>query len=153
MARQDRVWLLAGLNEIDRSPQSNVAVLFNPQGAVAVRYAKRHLAGALESDYQPGDQSAIVDAPWGRTAIAIGEDLDHPELGREFSMRGVRFVLVPAWDVSGSESIRAPMTSLWAIINGISVARAAREGVARLVDSRGRTIAQASSRGADPGLA
>ena len=78
IAIMSHVWLVVGLNQVGRSPKRNIAVVFDPNGKIASAYAKHHLIPSLEWDYKAGTKPAIFDAPWGRTAVLICQDLDFP---------------------------------------------------------------------------
>jgi apolipoprotein N-acyltransferase len=141
IAKLSHVWLVAGLNQIGRSPKRNVAVVFGPDGAIVATYAKHHLIPSLEWDYKPGVKPAIFDAPWGRTAVLISQDLDFPETARELAAHDVRVVMAPASDWTGSEIIHQRMAVVRGVESGFSLARAALGGMLSASDSRGREIA------------
>jgi apolipoprotein N-acyltransferase len=141
IASMSHVWLVIGLNQVDRSPKRNIAVVFDPDGKVAVAYAKHHLIPSLEWDYKPGSKPAIFDAPWGRTAVLISQDLDFIDTARELAAHDVRVVLAPASDWRGSKHIHQRMAVLRGVESGFSLARAARGGMVSATDSRGRKIA------------
>jgi apolipoprotein N-acyltransferase len=141
IAQMSHVWLVVGLNQIGRSPKRNIAVVFAPDGKIAASYAKHHLIPSLEWDYKPGSKPAIFDAPWGRTAVLISQDLDFPETARELAAQGVRMVVAPASDWQGSEVIHQRMAVVRGVESGFSLARAARGGMLSADDSRGRQIA------------
>jgi apolipoprotein N-acyltransferase len=141
IAIMSRVWLVAGLNQIGRTPKRDIAVVFSPDGKVAASYAKHHPIPSLEWDYKPGSQPAIFDPPWGRTAIVICQDLDFPDTARELAAHDVRVVLAPASDWAGSEVIHQRMAVVRGVESGFSLARAARGGMVSANDSRGRQIA------------
>ena len=150
IASMSHVWLVVGLNQIGRTPKRNIAVVFGPDGKIAAAYAKHHLVTGLESDYKPGWSTAIFDAPWGRTAVLISQDLDFPETARELAAHDVRIVMAPASDWPGSELIHQRMAVVRGVESGFSLARAARGGVVSANDSRGREIAARQSiRGED----
>lgn len=150
IAQISHVWLVVGLNQIGRTPKRNIAVVFDSNGKMVAAYAKHHLIPSLEFDYKPGLKPAIFDAPWGRTAVLICQDLDFPETARELAANGVKVVLAPAWDWPGSETIHQRMAVVRAVEGGFSLARAARQGMVSATDSRGREIAMAAtSRTAD----
>lgn len=150
IASMSHVWLVAGVNEISRTPLRNVAVIFDSNGKLVATYLKRHLVSSLEGDYAAGSQPTIFDAPWGRTALLICKDLDFPEPARELALQNVRVVLAPAWDSPGSEEIHERMAIMRGVEMGFSVARAGRQGMVSATDSRGRVIvAQQTSRSAD----
>ena len=141
IASMSHVWLVIGLNQIDRSPKRNIAVVFDPDGKIVAAYAKHHLISSLEWDYKPGSKPAIFDAPWGRTAVLISQDLDFIDTARELAAHDVRVVLAPASDWRGSELIHQRMAVLRGVEDGFSLARAARGGMVSASDSRGRQIA------------
>lgn len=141
IASMSHIWLVVGLNQIGRTPKRNIAAVFGPDGKVVVAYAKHHLLPSLESDYKPGSKPAIFDAPWGRTAVLISQDLDFPATARELAAHDVRIVMAPASDWRGSELIHQRMAVVRGVEFGFSLARAARGGVVSANDSRGRQIA------------
>jgi apolipoprotein N-acyltransferase len=141
IANMSHVWLVVGLNQIGRMPKRNIAVVFGPDGKIVASYAKHHPIPSLESDYKPGSATAIFDAPWGRTAVLISQDLDFPATARELAAHDVRIVMAPASDWPGSELIHQRMAVVRGVESGFSLARAARGGVVSANDSRGREIA------------
>jgi apolipoprotein N-acyltransferase len=145
LARMNRVWLVAGLNRIAPAPMRNLAVVVSPTGDFTARYYKHHLVPGLESGYAPGTELAAFELPQGEVAVAICKDLDFPSLGREIAKTGARFLFVPAWDWPGSEEIHARMAIAFGIESGLSIARAARQGLLTVSDSRGRIIAHEST--------
>jgi len=150
IASMSHVWLVVGLNQVGRSPKRNIAVVFGPDGKITSAYAKHHLIPSLEWDYKPGSKPAIFDAPWGRTAVLISQDLDFTETAREFAAHEVRVVLAPASDWPSSEMIHPRMAVVRGVESGFSLARAARGGMVSANDSRGRQIAaRATSRDLD----
>ena len=140
VAQMSRVWLVVGLNQIGRTPKRNIAVVFAPDGKIAASYAKHHLIPSLEWDYKAGSKPAIFDAPWGRTAVLISQDLDFPETARELAAHDVLLVVAPASDWQGSEVIHQRMAVVRAVESGFSLVRAARGGMLSANDSRGRQI-------------
>ena len=141
IAKMSHVWLVVGINQIGRSPKRNIAVVFDPDGKIVASYAKHHLIPSLEWDYKAGSKPAIFDAPWGRTAVLISQDLDFPDTASELAAHEVRVVVAPASDWRGSEVIHQRMAVVRGVESGFSLARAARGGILSANDSRGRLIA------------
>jgi apolipoprotein N-acyltransferase len=141
VAQMSHVWLVVGLNQIGRSPKRNIAVVFDPDGKIAASYAKHHLIPSLEWDYKAGSKPAVFDAPWGRTAVLISQDLDFPDTARQLAALDVRVVVAPASDWQGSEVIHQRMSVVRGVESGFSLVRAARGGVLSANDSRGRLVA------------
>ncbi len=93
---------------------------------------------------RPARKPAIFDAPWGRTAVLISQDLDFPATARELAAHDVRIVLAPASDWTGSELIHQQMAVVRGVEFGFSLARAARGGILSASCSRGKEIAARS---------
>jgi len=144
IASMSHVWLVVGINQIGRTPKRNVAIVIDPDGKIVAAYAKHHLVPSLESDYKAGSKPAIFDAPWGRTAVLISQDLDFPATARELAAHDVRIVLAPASDWTGSEQIHQQMAVVRGVEFGFSLARAARGGILSASCSRGKEIAARS---------
>jgi apolipoprotein N-acyltransferase len=144
IASISHVWLVVGINQIGRTPKRNIAIVISPDGKIVAAYAKHHLVPSLESDYKPGSKPAIFDAPWGRTAVLISQDLDFPATARELAAQDVRIVLAPASDWTGSELIHQQMAVVRGVEFGFSLARAARGGILSASCSRGKQIATRS---------
>jgi nitrilase len=83
-----------------------VSLVFDDQGRMVSRYDKIHLFDVqlVESDeryeesntIEPGDQSVVVDTPFGRLGIAVCYDLRFPELFRKLMRQGAEIFTVPA---------------------------------------------------------
>ena len=144
IASMSHVWLVVGINQIGRTPKRNVAIVIDPDGKIAAAYAKHHLVPSLEADYKPGSKPAIFDAPWGRTAVLISQDLDFPATARELAAHDVRMVLAPASDWTGSELIHQQMAVVRGVEFGFALARSARGGILSASSSRGKEIAARS---------
>src|SRR5258706_2605150 len=81
----------------------NSAALFSPRSGVLGVYRKIHLFGLMnEPEFiSPGESPLTLDAPWGRTSIAICYDLRFPELFRRYAAEGSKIILLPAeWPVA-----------------------------------------------------
>jgi apolipoprotein N-acyltransferase len=139
IASMSQVWLVVGFNQIGRTPEKNIAVVFGPDGKIVAAYSKHHPIPELEADYKAGTRPAIFDAPWGRTAVLISQDLDFPDTVRELALNDVRVVMAPASDWAGSETIHQRMAVVRGVESGFSLARATR-AMLSANDSRGRQI-------------
>ncbi len=139
IASMSHVWLVVGFNQIGRTPERNIAVVFDQDGKIIAAYAKHHPIPDLEDGYKAGTKPAIFDAPWGRSAVLISQDLDFPDTARELAAEGVRVVMAPASDWAGSETIHQRMAVVRGVEAGFSLARSAR-GMVSANDSRGRQI-------------
>jgi predicted amidohydrolase len=100
-ARENRVWVLAGLALSESSPARlvNAAVLFDPSGNIAAVYRKQRLfsyAGEHEV-YVPGDGSVVVTVEGVRLGLFICFDLRFPELFRGVAPQIDAAVLIANW--------------------------------------------------------
>ncbi|MGD0120647.1 MAG: nitrilase-related carbon-nitrogen hydrolase [Candidatus Binatus sp.] len=140
IASMAHVYLVVGINQLDRTPKKNIAVVFGPDGNIVAKYAKHHPIPDLEGDYKAGRKQAIFDAPWGRTAVLISQDLDFPDIARDLAANGVLVVMAPAADWAGSELIHEQMAVVRGVESGFSIARSARGGMISATDDRGRQL-------------
>ncbi|MHB8382150.1 MAG: nitrilase-related carbon-nitrogen hydrolase [Candidatus Binataceae bacterium] len=152
MAAMNRIWLVVGLNRLEPEPKRNLAIVISASGAVVARYYKHHPIPGVEEGYARGTDLTIFNLLQGRAAVAICKDLDFPALGRRIANAGAVFLLVPAWDWPGAEEIHARMAIALGIESGLSIARAARQGLVTVSDSRGRILGRESTFDKDPAM-
>ena len=108
-ARRHGVRLLAGSiaeGHADEERAHNTSVLISPEGEVEAVYRKMHLfdvdlgsAGGVFTESKsiaPGDELALAETPEGGIGLSICYDLRFPELYRELTSRGARFLTVPS---------------------------------------------------------
>lgn len=98
LAREHRI-AIAGSTLARRSGRpTNTATLYGSDGSLLAVYDKIHLFGLMHEDHYlaPGNQLAVCDAPWGRTALAICYDLRFPELFRTYALQGAGVMIVPS---------------------------------------------------------
>lgn len=153
-ASSSHVWLIAGVNEIGRTPKVNAAWILSPEGALVGEYHKHYFVRGFEDGYQAGDRIYAISAPWGRTGVAICKDLDYPWFIRGYGEAGVRLILVPAWDWQGPNAvIHERMALVRGVENGFALARSAKTGFVTAHDAFGRTLASNSTFAEDPAMA
>jgi apolipoprotein N-acyltransferase len=153
-ASSSRVWLIAGANEIGRMPKINAAWVFSADGALAGEYHKHYFVRGFEDGYQAGGRIYTVDAPWGKTGVAICKDLDYPWFIRCYGAADVRLMLVPAWDWEGPNAVmHERMALMRGVENGFALARAAKTGLVTAHDAFGRMLASNSTFAEDPAMA
>jgi apolipoprotein N-acyltransferase len=111
---------------------------------LAGNYDKQHLLPGVEPE-TPGNKRVVLDQPSGRFGLQICKDMDFPALSRQYAGDSANLLLVPAWDFNFDGWLHARMAMLRAVENGFALARAARNGLLTLSDSRGRIIAEAAT--------
>jgi len=142
-ARDKQVTILAGF---EHQPNLNEARLYSPDGRLETTYEKHHMLPPFESHLLPGTARLTFALPSGDIAAKLGveicKDMDFPLLARQNSNDGARLMLVPAWDFVADGWLHGRMAILRGVESGFSVARAAKEGILTLSDSRGRVLAE-----------
>lgn len=101
LARQYGCSVLAGMvTRNDGERPRNEAVLFDPSGALAGRYAKMHpfTPSGEKDNYTSGDAPVILEINGLRIAPLICYDLRFPEVFREAGRQGAEaFIVIASW--------------------------------------------------------
>jgi apolipoprotein N-acyltransferase len=144
MARDNRLWLVAGLGVDTGRQRRNEAWWFSPEGELVTNYLKHFLAPPEREFVSGGDfpLNRIDGIPYG---VAICKDMHFASLGRAFGERDAAVMLVPAWDFDDDARFAANMTKLRGVENGYVVVRASRDGLLSVSDAVGRMLAVAES--------
>jgi predicted amidohydrolase len=97
IARDHKLYLGLGLFEREGDAVFNTLALLDPDGEVAGRYHKVHLAVLSESDsgVLPGETFPVVDTPLGRMGFNICMDTSAAESSRMVGLNGADFLLMP----------------------------------------------------------
>jgi apolipoprotein N-acyltransferase len=140
VADSGKVTIVAGF-DFRGDTRRNVAMVFRPNVAV-YQYNKRRMVPGLESAFQPGFANGVY-APG--LAVAVCKDMDFAGMMREDAAKGVRLVLVPAWDFGADGWAHARMAIMRGVEGGYSIVRTARLGYLIASDAYGRVIAGAPS--------
>jgi apolipoprotein N-acyltransferase len=140
LARENRVWLVAGLGVDTGTERRNEAWWFAPDGTLVTRYLK-HFMAPPEREFVSGDDYPVNEIDGVRYGVAICKDMHFASLGREFGARDAAVMLVPAWDFDSDRWMAANMTRLRGIENGYAIVRSARDGLLTISDAYGRMLA------------
>ena len=146
-AREQKSDVVVGWIRIAPPARFNEARMYT--GDEVLTYDKRHMLPAFESKFTPGRTSLLIPKPSGTWGLAICKDMDFPALGRDYGRRGAGLLLVPAWDFVDDGWLHDRMAVMRGVESGFTIARAAKQGLLTVTDSRGRVLAQQSS-GAAP---
>jgi apolipoprotein N-acyltransferase len=144
LARDNHVWLVAGLGVDTGGERRNEAWWFAPDGRLATNYLK-HFMAPPEREFVSGHEfpiNRIADVNYG---VAICKDMHFASLGRGFGQRDAAVMLVPAWDFHRDARLAANMTKMRGVENGFAVVRSARDGLLSVSDAYGRMLAVAES--------
>lgn len=107
LARQKRIWLLAGSFALKGPGHKllNRSLLFSPMGAVAARYDKVHLFDVDLPDgqslresaaYEAGHDVPVVTLPFATLGLTICYDVRFPHLYRGLAQKGAEVLTVPS---------------------------------------------------------
>ncbi|GAB7323599.1 hypothetical protein MBLNU13_g07090t1 [Cladosporium sp. NU13] len=78
----------------------NVAYFIDNTGAIAGRYVKKNLWGAIERDHLTSsamEEHPVFDTPLGKVGMLICWDLAFPEAWRELIAQGAKMVIIPTF--------------------------------------------------------
>lgn len=141
------VTLVAGL--FDRATDRNLAVLFEPTGLEAARYAKNHLIPGMES-YTAGlaPSGAIASGSIG-LAVALQICFDDCFADGTAALGEARLLALPTNDWAEVADRHRRLSILRAAEGRVAIVRAASGGWSQIVDPRGAVVASERS-GATP---
>lgn len=119
LARELRVYLMAGFAESRDSKVFNTVVTFSPEGAISARYSKTHTLDD-EPFNTKGAEFPVFDTPFGRWGALICFDRQLPETARILAVKGAQVIFVPAWGSYGE--MNEIMMRVRAYENGVYLA-------------------------------
>lgn len=119
LARELRVHLILCFTEKRGDKLLNTAAIFAPDGTLAGRYSKSHIAGG--EIYDAGDELPVFNTALGRMGVLICFDRQPPENARTLALRGAQFIVVPAFGKTSSPVDEDIMLRTRALENGIYV--------------------------------
>lgn len=152
LAQRHGLLLDAGIDaKGDPKAERNMAMTFQPDGALPLTYSKHHLIPGFEHQYTPGRDYRMLDGT-PRIGLAICKDMDFHDIGFAYAARDAQLLLVPAWDFGIDGWLHSRMAIMRGVEGGFAIARAARSGRLTLSDDRGRVVAEASSEHHDADL-
>jgi predicted amidohydrolase len=105
LAKEQNLYLVAGLVERDGPLIYNVAVLIGPDGQVDGKYRKVCLPRSeIEAGVTPGHDYPVFTTRFGKVGMMVCYDGFFPEVARELSNRGAEVI---AWPVMGCNPLLA----------------------------------------------
>lgn len=141
LAREVHATIVLGLVRKGATEAFNSARVYSADGKLEANYDKHHLLLGVEPE-RPGSERVLLRQMSGDWGLQICKDMDFPQLSRQYARDGANLLLVPAWDFDRDRWLHARMAILRGVENGFGVARAARNGLLTLSDSRGRVLAE-----------
>ncbi|MEE8388141.1 MAG: carbon-nitrogen hydrolase family protein [Acidiferrobacterales bacterium] len=107
-AREHGLWIVGGTIPVTANDKQKVCpacLVYNDKGENVARYDKMHLFDVnLENgeeyhesaNQEPGDQTVVIDTPFGKLGLAVCYDLRFPELFRRMLDEGAELFAVPS---------------------------------------------------------
>jgi predicted amidohydrolase len=137
LARNHRLYLVAGLYEREGKTIYNTSVLIGRDGTLAGKYRKVCLPREeIEGGITPGHEYPVFDTDFGRVGMMICWDVHFPEVARALAVRGAEVILMPIW--GGNETLaraRAIENQLYLVASGYDFKTA-------IFDKTGRPLAE-----------
>lgn len=149
-AKQNRLWVVAGLYERDGGQVFNAAVLLDRQGRLVGKYRKVHLPRQeWQLGIAPGHEYPVFKTDFGTVAIQICYDWFFPEAAAAFALNGAEILFAPTWGetyadkdgcVYGENTFRVRARD-----NGLYMVPSIYDGSSMIVDPMGRILASNKS--------
>ena len=146
-AESQGIYLIAGAVSVPIEPDApmhNKAIVFTPEGEVALEY--------LKSVPVPGEPIVAGDGrittlvtPFGRIAVIICFDADFPALARQAALQQADMLVIPANDWRAITPLHGEMSVMRGIEGGFGVLRAASNGLSIAADANGARLASNDS--------
>ncbi len=177
-ARSHRLWLVAGTLPASLRPDGtpvpggrvrSATLVFSDEGICVGRYDKRHLFDVEVADaqgsyresatFEPGDEVALIDTPWGGLGILTCYDLRFPEQARQLRKLGADILACPAaftavtgeahWQVLlRARAIENQCLMIAAAQGGRHSPQRQTWGHSQIIDAWGRVLAERGESGA-----
>jgi predicted amidohydrolase len=103
LAKELRIFLIAGLLEADGEKRFNAAVLIDPNGDLAGKYHKQKLEHEAVRN-TAGRQSSVFQTPFGKIGVMICADRRFPDVVQGFCARGADFLICPSGGMFGPKT-------------------------------------------------
>jgi hypothetical protein len=101
-ARENKIYVCAGLTEHDKDRVYNAAVLINSDGEIILKYRKINVLVVGQQFYSIGQSLSVVETPYGIIGVNICSDnyMDGLVIGHTLARMGAQIILSPSsWTV------------------------------------------------------
>jgi predicted amidohydrolase len=96
VARENNLYIVAGLLEKDGAIAYNTAVLIDRQGSLVGKYRKVSLPREeIDGGLTPGNETPVFDTEFGRVGMMICWDVTFPETARALARHGAEIIFMP----------------------------------------------------------
>jgi predicted amidohydrolase len=100
LARELKIYLVAGMLEADGNKRYNTAVFIGPDGTLIGKYHKQNLDEEITRN-TPGHDSSVHKTPFGNVGILICADRRDPKIVHRFRENGADFLICPSGGMFG----------------------------------------------------
>ncbi|MHC4203773.1 MAG: carbon-nitrogen hydrolase family protein [Planctomycetota bacterium] len=145
-AKRNKIWVVAGLTELDDEIVYNTAVLLDRSGEIEGKYRKVHLPREeWKKGIRPGDKYPVFETEFGKIAIQICYDWFFPEAAEIFALQGAEIIFAPTWGntlpdeegrIDGESTFRVRARD-----NGVYMVPSVYDGNSMVIDPMGRILA------------
>lgn len=98
LAKQQQLYICAGLVEREGKVVYNTAALLGPEGRMVGKYRKVTLPrGEITSGITPGHEYPVFDTKFGKVGMMICYDGFFPEVARALTVNGAEVIAWPVW--------------------------------------------------------
>jgi predicted amidohydrolase len=145
-ARKNKIWVVAGLSELDGDIIYNTAVLLDREGKVAGKYRKVHLPREeWKWGITPGHEYPVFQTDFGIVAMQICYDWFFSEPEEIFALNGAEIIFAPTWGntLPDHDGIADGETvfRVRARDNGVYMVPSVYDGNSLIIDPIGRILA------------
>jgi len=103
LAKELKIFLIAGMLEADGEQRYNTAALISPSGELVGKYHKQQLEHEAVRN-TAGKESPLFETPFGKLGVMICADRRFSDVVKVFCERGADFLLCPSGGMFGPKS-------------------------------------------------
>ena len=100
LAKELKIFLIAGMLEADGEQRFNTAALMSPSGELVGKYHKQQLEHEAVRN-TAGKESPVFETPFGKLGVMICADRRWPETARTLTLKGARVIFNPTYGMHG----------------------------------------------------
>ncbi len=151
-AKKNKLWVVAGLTEVEGARLYNTAILLDRNGALAGKYRKIHLPREeWQQGVTPGFAYPVFPTDFGPVAIQICYDYFYPEAAQAFAHNGARVLFAPTWGTTFlDQDGKAEGQTIFRVRardNGIFMVASVYDGASLVIDPLGRLLSSKNTAG------
>ncbi len=147
LAKENNLYIVAGLTEREGHVIYNTAVLMGPGGELVGKYRKVCLPREeIERGITPGHEYPVFDTRFGKVGMMICWDVHFPEVARRLSNRGAEVIAMPIWGGNPTLARARAIENQIYLVSSTYTAKTDKM-ITAVFDHRGEVCAQADEWG------